>query len=96
MGHVWTVPWQELSDVAAALSALPPKVDIVSTTFKPISSLAKARVLSGSPPSPAIVDPDVAFLDPTQTPQLLQHRLYEGLCLGITFGKTHEDSNPLH
>ena len=49
LGHVWTAPWQELSDVAAALvwcghvsglfglhpmSALPPKADIAERDWK--------------------------------------------------------------
>jgi hypothetical protein len=61
----------------------------------PISSLAKARVFSGSP-SPPIVNPDIAPLYPTQTFELLPHRKYIGLSMGITVRKPHENTDPPH
>jgi len=46
--------------------------------------------------SPAIVDPDVAVLDPAQALKFLPQRQYVALSIGIAFGKTHNDSYASH
>src|SRR6516164_10173721 len=45
---------------------------------------------------PAILDGEVASLDPSQLPQAVFERAHARLCLRVAGGKTHQHPNPPH